>query len=63
MKKADEYRLRAKEALAIIPRCQPSTRRVLEQIAQAWLTLAHAAEVSSKASGLKRAVGREPTVH
>jgi hypothetical protein len=53
MKKADEYRLRAKEALAIIPKCQPSSRPVLQQIAQAWLTLAHAAELSSNASDLK----------
>jgi hypothetical protein len=63
MTRADEYRLRAKEALALMQRCQTSSRHLLQEIARAWLTLAHAAEVSSNASNLKRSEAQDQTVH
>ena len=40
--RADEYRQRAKEALALMSKCQLSSRALLPDFASAWLTLADA---------------------
>jgi hypothetical protein len=51
VKKADEYRRHAKEALALMPKFGPSGRELLREVARAWLSLARAADVSNKPSG------------
>lgn len=63
MHKADEYRERAKAALALMSKCQPSSRELLRDVAAAWLTLADAADASVQAHNLKAAQAGGPAIH
>ncbi|MBX9826466.1 MAG: hypothetical protein K2Y27_15935 [Xanthobacteraceae bacterium] len=63
MKKADEYRRHANEALTLMSKFWPSGRKLLRDVARAWLSLARAADASATASHEKASERAKNTPH
>jgi hypothetical protein len=54
MTDASEFKKHAKECMAMAPKMRPESRALLITIAEAWLVLAHAAELKARRSRLMK---------
>lgn len=63
MTDASEFRKRAKECMDMAPKLGPESRPLLMSIAEAWLVLAHAAEIESPVQQTHKVENKNHKLH